>query len=87
MHKLVAHCDTLQDVMLQLCELVQRDAFTQSLQSLGLLDANSSTVHSNESQKLSRSSSYSTPKHQQGYKVSTTKFVCPSFKFDSVNFS
>jgi hypothetical protein len=59
----------LQDVVLQLCELVQRDAFNQSLQSLGLLEASSTAAHSSDCQKMSPSSCYSTPKHHHGYKV------------------
>ncbi|KAJ8971383.1 hypothetical protein NQ317_006950 [Molorchus minor] len=37
--KLLLHIDSLQDVMQQVCELVQRDTFTQALQSLDLLTA------------------------------------------------
>lgn len=56
--------------MTQVCELVQRDAFTQSLQSLGLLDANTVTASSGECQKMTKSASFTAPKqHQHSYKV------------------
>lgn len=71
----------LQDVVLQLCELVQRDSFNQSLQSLGLLDATSTAANSNDCQKMSPSSGYSTPKHHHGYKVNHhRKYNKPTWK-------
>ncbi|KYB25250.1 uncharacterized protein LOC100141518 [Tribolium castaneum] len=78
LQKLVAHRDMLQDVVLQLCELVQRDSFNQSLQSLGLLDATSTSAHANECQKMSPSSCYSTPKHHHGYKLNLVESLCVS---------
>lgn len=70
LEKLVSHKDTLKDIMMQVCELVQRDAFTQSLQSLGLLDLNAAPTYSSECQKMPKSSSFTVPKqHQHGYKV------------------
>jgi hypothetical protein len=76
LQKLVAHRDMLQDVVLQLCELVQRDAFNQSLQSLGLLEASSTAAHSSDCQKMSPSSCYSTPKHHHGYKLNLVESMC-----------
>lgn len=74
LQKLVAHKETLKEIMSQVCELVQRDAFTQSLQSLGLLDANPVTASSGECQKMTKSASFSaTPKNQHGYKVLPSK--------------
>lgn len=64
----MAHKETLKEIMMQVCELVQRDAFTQSLQSLGLLDVNPVTASSSESQKMTKSASFTAPK-QHGYKV------------------
>lgn len=56
--------------MTQVCELVQRDAFTQSLQNLGLLDVNPLSTSSGECQKMTKSASFNAPKqHQHGYKV------------------
>lgn len=55
--------------MSQVCELVQRDAFTQSLQSLGLLDTNPVGNSPAENQKMTKSASFSAPKSQHGYKV------------------
>ncbi|KAJ8954724.1 hypothetical protein NQ318_011417 [Aromia moschata] len=70
--KLIVHIDSLQDVMLQVCELVQRDAFTQTLQCLGLLNAAASSSHSNDAPKMKRSPSYSTPTHHS-YKLNLVK--------------
>ncbi|KAJ8937023.1 hypothetical protein NQ314_012105 [Rhamnusium bicolor] len=75
LHKLIVHSDSLQDVMLQVCELVQRDAFTQTLQCLGLLNPTASSSHTNDAPNMTRSSSYSTPKHQ-GYKLNLVESLC-----------
>lgn len=67
LQKLVAHRDTLQDVMTRICDLVQRDAFTQSVQTLGLLDLGNISTHSTDC-KVGRSSQM--PKQSSGTKVS-----------------
>lgn len=65
----------LQEVVLHLCELVQRDAFNQSLQALGLLETTSTSTHSSDCQKMSPGSCDSTPKHHHGYKVIYKNFI------------
>lgn len=72
LQKLVAHRDTLQDVMTRICDLVQRDAFTQSVQSLGLLDLGNISAH-NADCKVGRSSSM--PKQSSGIKVSVLEML------------
>lgn len=59
--------------MAQVCELVQRDSFTQSVHSLGLLDLGNITPHRSD-YRVGRNS-YSTPKQQQGYKVNQLKLL------------
>lgn len=73
LQKLVAHRDTLQDVMTRICELVQRDAFTQSVHSLGLLDLGNISTHSSDC-KIDRNSS--TPKQNTGIKVIYFDDIC-----------
>lgn len=69
LQKLVAHKEVVQEVMLQICELVQRDTFTHSLHTLGFLNTGAISTHSEESQDLKKSSSFSTPKQQHSLKV------------------
>lgn len=77
LQKLVSHQHTLQDVMIQLCELVQRDAFTQSLYSLGLLDASKVTSHVEDCQKMTSNPSSSTPKQNpMGYTLNLVESLC-----------
>lgn len=64
LHKLVTHRDALQNVIVEICELVQRDAFNQSLQNLGILDANSCTSSIEDSSKSSE------------YTASSQNFFC-----------
>ncbi|XP_017785530.1 PREDICTED: uncharacterized protein LOC108568763 isoform X2 [Nicrophorus vespilloides] len=52
LQKLVAHRETLQPVLLRVCEMVQREAFTQSLQILNLL-CTASTSHMSNPQPSS----------------------------------
>ncbi|KAK7869304.1 hypothetical protein R5R35_012870 [Gryllus longicercus] len=76
LHKLLQHSDTLQDVMVQLCELVQRDTFTQSLLSLGLLDPAHYVGSSAENHNPGvRTHTFSTPK-QHGYKLNLVESLC-----------
>lgn len=79
--------------MTQVCELVQRDSFTQSLQTLGLLDpaaANSSQAGA-ECQRTGsgRTTTNTTPKQQPGCKVSRVQalklFVIEFYVIGSVN--
>lgn len=69
LQKLLSHRSTLHDVIAQVCELVQRDAFTQSMYVLGLLDP---TTQGNnvDCQRTSKTVVNTTPK-QHSYKVST----------------
>ncbi|KAK4876099.1 hypothetical protein RN001_012521 [Aquatica leii] len=76
LQKLVSHQSTLQDVMVQVCELVQRDAFTQSLYSLGLLDASKVTTHPEDCQKISSNPSSSTPKQTHAYTLNLVESLC-----------
>jgi len=70
LQKLLNHRTVVQDALVHLCEMVQRDAYTQSLVSLGLLDPPSQSQDAASStSSCSNSSSYGTPK-QHGYKVS-----------------
>ena len=64
----MTHSRTLQDVLVQLCDLVQRETFTQSLFSLGLLDPAQYGGSSAENNHTGRGQTNSTPK-QHGYKV------------------
>ncbi|KAJ8913824.1 hypothetical protein NQ315_003733 [Exocentrus adspersus] len=76
LQKLRVRTDSLQDVMSQVCELVQRDAFTHTLQSLGLLNTTaSSSSHPTETLKTTRSSSHATPKHH-AYKLNLVESLC-----------
>lgn len=76
LQKLLAHKDTLQQVMIQICDLVQRDAFVQSLQSLGLLECNTSTTNSSsEHQKVSKSSSLAFP-NKSAYRLNLVESLC-----------
>lgn len=71
LQRLVAHRDTFADVMMQICDLIQRDAFTQSLYALDLLDATKVAAHAEDCPRLGNAASSSTPKQQySGYKVS-----------------
>lgn len=85
LQKLMAHKETLKEIMTQVCELVQRDAFTQSLQNLGLLDANPVTTSTGDCQKMTKSASFSAPKNQHSYKVNFTNKSThfPQFPFSS----
>lgn len=58
----------MQDVLVQLCDLVQRETFTQSLFSLGLLDPAQYGGSTAENNHTGRGHTHSTPK-QHGYKV------------------
>lgn len=64
----MTHSSTLQDVLVQLCDLVQRETFTQSLFSLGLLDPAQYGGSAAENNHTGRGHTHSTPK-QHGYKV------------------
>ncbi|XP_067013462.1 uncharacterized protein [Anabrus simplex] len=76
LQKLLAHSGTLQDVMVQLCELVQRETFTQSLISLGLLDpAHYGGSAAENHHHGSRPHCQSTPK-QHGYKLNLVESLC-----------
>lgn len=66
---LLAHKEALQDLLVELCELVQRDSFSQSLVALGLLDPSlSAGSNTPENFKTNKKSQW-TPK-QHGYTVS-----------------
>lgn len=81
--RLLSHCAILQPVLSQLCSLVARDAFTQSLVTLGLLDpgACSATHHvaDNNHSTPNKSHSHTTPKHH-GYKVVAYTVIVPGVK-------
>lgn len=79
----MAHKEVLQEVMLQICELVQRDTFTQSLHTLGILNTGAISTHSEESQGMKKSSSFSIPKQQHEYKVCKLIFL---FRFERLYF-
>ena len=68
LQKLTTHSSTLQDVLVQLCDLVQRETFTQSLFSLGLLDPAQYGGSTAENNHTGKGHTHSTPK-QHGYKV------------------
>lgn len=70
----MSHREALQDVLTKLCEIVQRDAFTQSLVILGLLDPTHCSGY-NEDSAVNQTDTNSTPK-QHGYKVIK---ICFSF--------
>lgn len=77
--RLLSHCAVLHPVLSQLCSLVARDAFTQSLVTLGLLDpgACSATHHvaDNNHSTPNKSHSHTTPKHH-GYKLNLVECLC-----------
>ncbi|CAG9817046.1 unnamed protein product [Phaedon cochleariae] len=75
LQKLLIHVDDLQDVMLQLCELVRRDEFTQTLQCLGLLNATGTASDINSSPNVNGSPTFSPPKHQT-FKLNLVKSLC-----------
>lgn len=64
----MTHSSTLQDVLVQLCDLVQRDTFTQSLFTVGLLDPAQYGGSAGENSRTGKGHTHSTPK-QHGYKV------------------
>ncbi|XP_047118625.1 uncharacterized protein LOC124799129 [Schistocerca piceifrons] len=72
LQQLLTHRETLQEVMVQLCDLVQREAFTRSLFALELLDPAhySADHHSHPSGHF-----HSTPK-QHGYKLNLVESLC-----------
>ncbi|XP_074026270.1 uncharacterized protein isoform X2 [Leptinotarsa decemlineata] len=74
LHKLSVHTENLQDVMIQLCDLVQRDSFTQTLRCLGLLTATAS-AYSSDSSQMEGSPSHANPKHHS-YKLNLVKSLC-----------
>ncbi|KAG5890631.1 hypothetical protein JTB14_020335 [Gonioctena quinquepunctata] len=74
LQKLLVHTESLQDDMLQLCELVQRDAFNQTLQCLGLLTSATST-YSSETPQPPGSLPHLSPKHYN-YKLNLVKSLC-----------
>nr|CAD7264660.1 unnamed protein product [Timema shepardi] len=80
LEKMTAHCSLLQSVLVQLCDLVQRDAFTHSLLSLKLLDpAHYGAVTSHNNQTVPSS----IPKH--AYKLNLVESLCmPPKSCDSV---
>lgn len=67
LQKLLTHHETLKEVMTQVCELVQRDTFTQSLQHLGLLDLGPGSGA--DCPKMSSVACLSPGKHNHSYKV------------------
>nr|CAD7450881.1 unnamed protein product [Timema bartmani] len=77
---MTAHCSLLQSVLVQLCDLVQRDAFTNSLLSLKLLDpAHYGAVTSHNNHTVPSS----IPKH--AYKLNLVESLCmPPKSCDSV---
>ncbi|GFG38681.1 hypothetical protein Cfor_08266 [Coptotermes formosanus] len=75
LQKLMTHSSTLQDVLVQLCELVQRETFTQSLFSLGLLDPAQYGGSAAENNHTGRGHTHSTPK-QHGYKLNLVESLC-----------
>ncbi|XP_044732009.1 uncharacterized protein LOC123294888 [Chrysoperla carnea] len=74
LHKFVSHREALQDVLTKLCEIVQRDAFTQSLVILGLLDPTHCSGY-NEDSAVNQTDTNSTPK-QHGYKLNLVESLC-----------
>lgn len=76
LQKLLSHRSTLQDVMTQVCELVQRDAFTQSMYVLGLLDS-ANQGHTTDCQRTSKVPVNTTPK-QHSYKLNLVESLCIS---------
>ncbi|KDR13429.1 uncharacterized protein LOC110835411 [Zootermopsis nevadensis] len=75
LQKLLTHSSTLQDVLVQLCDLVQRDTFTQSLFTLGLLDPAQYGGSAGENNRNGKSHTHSTPK-QHGYKLNLVESLC-----------
>nr|CAD7429707.1 unnamed protein product [Timema monikensis] len=80
LEKMTTHCSLLQSVLVQLCDLVQRDAFTHSLLSLKLLDpAHYGAVTSHNNHTVPSS----IPKH--AYKLNLVESLCmPPKSCDSV---
>ncbi|KAL3270189.1 hypothetical protein HHI36_009246 [Cryptolaemus montrouzieri] len=76
---LASHRDELQEVVAQICELVQRDTFNQSLRNLGILEPNSSSCHEEE---MSKSSENSTHFQNSMHKMNLVESFCISPKFN-----
>ncbi|XP_025828986.1 uncharacterized protein LOC108743837 [Agrilus planipennis] len=74
LQRLVAHREMMQDVMVQLCDLIQRDAFIQSLQILGLLDNNKESASSDNCQKPLNSPSQT--QNSQGCMLNLVESLC-----------
>ncbi|XP_075220250.1 uncharacterized protein LOC142323850 isoform X2 [Lycorma delicatula] len=79
MQKLVDNKNALKPVLNQLCDLVARDAFSQSLVTLGLLDQApcSTATTTSTTTAPSKTFTHSTPKHHS-YKLNLVEGLCVS---------
>ncbi|XP_046685129.1 uncharacterized protein LOC124370870 [Homalodisca vitripennis] len=75
LQRLLNHCAVVQPVLAQLCSLVARDAFTQALASLGLVDPVKCSSHDNNHSTPNKTHAHSTPKHH-GYKLNLVECLC-----------
>ncbi|GLV35944.1 uncharacterized protein CBL_09838 [Carabus blaptoides fortunei] len=84
LNKLLSHRSTLSEVITQVCELVQRESFTQSMHTLGLLDSTALNTSSQAAEGHQRPGSgrsmttNTTPKQQQGSKLNLVESLCVS---------
>ncbi|XP_054262009.1 uncharacterized protein LOC128985991 isoform X2 [Macrosteles quadrilineatus] len=73
LQRLLSHSAVVQPVLTQLCSLVARDAFTQALASLGLVDP--VKCSDNNHSTPNKTHQHSTPKHH-GYKLNLVECLC-----------